>query len=311
MKAIRLHARGGPEQLFYEDAPTPTPGPGQVRVRVRAAGLTPTELTWDETYRDAAGRPRIPGIPGHDVCGVVDLLGPGVTSPPALGDVVYGLLDFPRDGSAAEYAVAPAADLAPKPRTLDDLQAAAVPLSALTAWQALFEHANLAPGQRILIHGAAGGVGAYAVQLARWRGADVVATCSARHAAFVKELGAQSVIDYTAGPFEQSAGQVDVVLDTIGGETRDRSWPLLRPGGTLVALNAPITPDESSRYPTVRGIFFIVRPHRAQLVEIASLIDAGRLRPFVEAVYPLADARQAFERAAAGHLRGKILLRVD
>ena len=309
MKALRLHARGGPEQVVYEDAPTPVPGPGQMRVRVHAVGLTPTELTWDETYRHADGSPRLPTIPGHDVSGVVDALGPG-TSGVAVGDAVYGLIDFPRDGSAAEYVVAPADELAPTPQTLDHATAAAVPLSALTAWQALFDHAKLAKGQRVLIHGAAGGVGAYAVQLAHWRGVEVIATASAGHAEFVRALGADRVIDYRATAFELAVHDVDAVLDPFGGDTRERSWQTLRPGGTLVGLNAPIATDPSRR-PDVRGLFFIVRPSRAQLVELAGLVDSGKVRPFVEATYPLAEGRQAFERAVAGHLSGKVVLRVD
>jgi NADPH:quinone reductase-like Zn-dependent oxidoreductase len=308
MKALRLHARGGPEQLFFEDAPTPEPGPDEVRIRVYAAGLTPTELKWDETYRWSDGRPRIPSIPGHDVSGTIDAVGARVTDL-AVGDAVFGLIDFPRDGSAAEFVTAPAATLAPKPRTLDHLQSAAVPLSARSAWQALLEHARLEPGGRVLIHGAAGGVGAYAVQLARWRGAHVIATATTRDAGFLKEIGADVVIDYHATRFETAARDVDIVLDTIGGETRERSWEALKPGGTLVTLTGPID-NATGRRDDVKGVFFIVRPSRVQLVEIAGLIDAGVLRPFIEATYALADGRSAFERAAAGHLRGKLMLRV-
>src|ERR1700712_2024124 len=181
VKAIRLHARGGPEQLVYEDAPLPDPAAGEALLRVYAAGITPTELTWSETYQTPDGHERLPTIPGHDVSGVVEALGPGV-SDVSLGDAVYGLVAFPRDGSAAEYVVVRAGDLAPKPRTLDHVHAAAVPLSALTAWQALFDHAQLKPGQRVLIHGAAGGVGAYAVRMAKKHGAEVYATASSRHA---------------------------------------------------------------------------------------------------------------------------------
>ena len=213
MKAIRLHARGGPEQMVYEDAPLPAPAAGEALLRVYAAGITPTELTWSETYRTPDGHERLPTIPGHDVSGVVEALGPGV-SDVSPGDAVYGLVAFPRDGSAAEYVAVRAADLAPKPRSLDHVHAAAVPLSALTAWQALFVHAGLAAGQRVLIHGAAGGVGAFAAQLARWRGAHVSATASARHHDFLRELGVETVIDYRTTRFEEVLRDVDVVLDT-------------------------------------------------------------------------------------------------
>ncbi len=309
MRAIRLHARGGPEQLVYEDAPLPDPAAGEALLRVYAAGITPTELTWSETYQTPDGHERLPTIPGHDVSGVVEALGPGV-SDVSPGDAVYGLIAFPRDGSAAEYVAVRAADLAPKPRTLDHVHAAAVPLSALTAWQALFVHAGLAAGQRVLIHGAAGGVGAFAAQLARWRGAHVSATASARHHEFLRELGVETVIDYRTTRFEEVLRDVDVVLDTIGGDTLERSWRVLRRGGTLVSVAAP-PPPEPARDAGTRGIFFIVEPSRAQLVEIARLIDAGEIRPVLDAVLPLARAREAFERGLAGHVRGKIVLRVD
>ena len=309
MRAIRLHARGGPEQMVYEDAPLPAPAAGEALLRVYAAGITPTELTWSETYQTPDGHERLPTIPGHDVSGVVEALGPGV-SDVSLGEAVYGLIAFPRDGAASEYVVVRAGDLAPKPRTLDHVHAAAVPLSALTAWQALFIHAGLTAGQRVLIHGAAGGVGAFAAQLARWRGAHVSATASARHHEFLRELGVETVIDYRTTRFEEVLRDVDVVLDTIGGDTLERSWRVLRRGGTLVSVAAEPAP-EPARDAGARGIYFIVEPSRAQLVEIARLIDAGQIRPVLDVVLPLARAREAFERGLAGHVRGKIVLRVD
>jgi NADPH:quinone reductase-like Zn-dependent oxidoreductase len=290
------------------DVPLPEPAAGEVRVRVAAAGLTPTELTWDETYRWPDGSPRLPTIPGHDVSGTVDGLGSGVTEW-AVGDAVYGLVDFPRHGSAAEFVTLPADAVARRPASLDAVTAAAVPLSALTAWQALFDHGRVGAGDAVLIHGAAGGVGAYAVQMARRAGARVFATASAGHAPSVRALGADTVIDYTATPFETVATGVAMVLDTMGGDVRARSWATLRPGGHLVALNAPV-PAGSIPRSDVSGTFFIVHPSRPQLDEITRLIDAGQLRPAVEAVYPLADARAAFERAVAGHLRGKVVLSV-
>ncbi len=308
MKAIRLHARGGPEQLVFEDAPLPIPSPDEVRVRVFAAGITPTELKWDETYQSPDGRPRLPSIPGHDVSGVVEALGKEVAgiSP---GDAVYGLIDFPHDGSAAEFVTVRASALAPKPLSLGHVPASAVPLSALTAWQALFTHADLRAGQKVLIHGAAGGVGTFAVQLARWRGAQVVATASARDVEFLRELGVETVIDYQSARFEDVSRDLDVVLDSVGGETLARSWKVLRRGGTLVSIVAE-PPLEQSRAAGARGVFFIVEPSRPQLIEIGNLIDAGHVRPIVEAVFPLAKAREAFERGLRGHCRGKIVLEV-
>jgi NADPH:quinone reductase-like Zn-dependent oxidoreductase len=308
MKALRLHGRGGPEQLFFEDAPMPTPSAGEARVRVCAAGITPAELTWDETHRAADGRERLPSIPGHDVSGFVEALGPDASGV-KIGQEVFGLIDFPRDGSAAEYVNVPAADLAPKPEMLNHIYAAAVPLSALTAWQALFDHAHLSAGNRILIHGAAGGVGAFAVQLANLHRAEVIATCSAQHARFVRKLGADKVIDYQTSRFEEIARNVDIVLDPIGGETRERSWQTLREGGTLVTLPGPI-PETPPRRQDVKGVFFVVGPNRTQLIRITDLIDQGMFRPFVETTYLLSEGRRAFERALAGHLSGKIVLQV-
>jgi NADPH:quinone reductase-like Zn-dependent oxidoreductase len=214
-----------------------------------------------------------------------------------------------RDGAAAEYVAVRAADLAPKPLSLDHVQAAATPLSALTAWQALFDQAQLTHGHRVLIHGAAGGVGSFAVQLARWRGAHVIGTASARNISFVRELGADEVIDYRATPFETALRDVDIVFDTIGGSTLERSWSVLRRDGVLITIVRPPTSDWANER-EARGVFFIVEPRRDQLTEIARLIDAGTVRPMVEAVLPLEEARDAYERGAHGHPRGKLVLAV-
>jgi NADPH:quinone reductase-like Zn-dependent oxidoreductase len=208
----------------------------------------------------------------------------------AVGDGVYGLVDFPLNGSAAEYVVMPAADVALAPKSVDAVQAAAAPLSALTAWQGLFDHGKLAAGQRVLIHGGAGGVGGFAVQMARWCGATVIATASSRSAEAVRD--------------------VDLVFDTVGGETQVRSFGTLRRGGKLVSI-AKAPDQELAEEAGVTAVFFIVRPSRDQLGEIAGLIDAGRLRVNVEEVYPLEEARRAFERSLAGHLKGKVVLRVQ
>ncbi|HUI05375.1 MAG TPA: NADP-dependent oxidoreductase [Verrucomicrobiae bacterium] len=308
MKAIRLHKQGGPEQLVFEDAPLPDPKADEALVRVHAAAITPMELTWPATYRYPDGRERLPSIPAHEVSGVVESLGPGA-SEVGIGEAVYGLIDFPHDGCAAEYAAVRAGDLAPKPRTIDHVHAAAVPLSALTAWQALFDHAKIRSGQHVLIHGAAGGVGSYAVQLARWKGAHVVATASARHAALLHELGVERLVDYATTPFEHAVKNVDAVFDTVGGDTPERSWRVLKPGGVLVSI-VPNPSHERARAQGIRCVFFIVNPNRRQLSRITELIDAGHVRPIVGAVLPLAQAREAFERGLAGHNRGKFVLRV-
>jgi NADPH:quinone reductase-like Zn-dependent oxidoreductase len=308
MKAVRLHARGGPEQLVYEDAPQPVPGPGDALVRVHACAITRDELTWGTTYTTREGAQRCPTIPGHEVSGVVEAVADSVTDP-AIGAAVYGLTDFRRDGGAAEYVLVRAADLAAKPKTLSHIEAAAVPLAALTAWQAFFDHAKLSRGQRVLIHAAAGGVGTYAVQLAHWCGAHVIGTARAANTEFLRGLGADEVIDYTVDCFEEEVREVDLVLDSVGGETLERSWGALRKGGTLVTI-ADSAPAEKAAQYGVRGVEFIVEANRAQLTEITRLIDAGKLRPIVQEKFALPDTRLAFERSAPGHNRGKVVLEV-
>ena len=306
MKAIRIHRRGGPEALVYEEAPIPALQPGDALVRVHAAGISPAEFTW-HIWETPDGRSRFPLIPSHEVSGVVAAVAPDVRDP-EVGDAVYGLTDFFRDGGAAEYVAVRAAELAPKPHGIDHASAAATPLSALTAWQALFDHARLVPGQRVLIHGAAGGVGSFAAQLARWRGAHVIGTASARNVAFVRGLGVDEVIDHGATPFETVVRDVDVVLDTVGGTVTERSWPVLRDDGLLVTIVRQ--PSEWMAGRAARGLFFIVEPRREQLNELSRLIDAGVIRPVVEAVLPLEQARQAYERGISDHPRGKLVLAV-
>jgi NADPH:quinone reductase-like Zn-dependent oxidoreductase len=236
-------------------------------------------------------------------------VGPGVTDF-AIGTEVYALTAFDRDGAEAEYAIALPHELAPKPRTLDMVQAAAVPLAALTAWQALFIHAHLSKGQTALIHGGAGGVGSYAVQLARWAGARVITTASARHHDFLRGLGADEVIDYTTTPFEEVVHDADVVFDTVGGETLARSWQVVKGGGVVVSVVSPRPADDPTQT-RARFVWFIVEPSGEQLRAIGDLIDAGQIQPVVSQVFPLAEARHAWEAAASGHARGKIVLHVE
>lgn len=308
MKAIRIHTRSGPEAFVYEDAPQPHPGEGEVLVRVYATSVMWQEPTWTETWKTPTGVDRDLPIPGHDLSGLVAEVGTGVTDV-AIGEAVYALTEFWRDGAAAEYAIARATDLAPKPRSLDYVQAAGVPLVGLTAWQALFDHARLSAGQSVLIHGAAGGVGSMAVQLAHWVGANVIGTASVRNRDFLRGLGADEVIDYTSTRFEDMLHDVDIILDTIGGDTMERSWSALKKGGLLVSVFSP-PPKEQAKAHGVRALFFVVQPNRAELIQIGDLIDAGQVQPVIETVFPLSEARQAFERALSGHTRGKIILRV-
>jgi len=292
MKAIRLQFRGGPEALVFEESPLPRPGEGELLVRVHAAGVTPTELEWAPTWTTRAGGPRsFPVILGHEFSGVVRAVGPGVTDL-VEGSAIFGMNDWFRDGAQAEYCVARAVDVAAKPRSLEHVAAAVTPISALTAWQGLIERAKLAPEERVLIHGAAGGVGAFAVQLARLRRAYVIGTASAHNLDLVRGLGADEVIDRRAVRFEDVVRKVDVVFDTVGGETLARSRGVLKAGGKMITIAAS---SEQTREQRVREAFFIVEPNRAQLARVASLIGGGELRPIVGGVFPLPQARQAYE----------------
>ena len=308
MKAIYLTNPAGPESLVSGEIPRPVPAAGEVLVKVHATAVTPTEFQWYPTFHTPVGEPRLfPIVPGHEFSGVIEATGPGVTEWQP-GEPVYGLNDWFAGGALAEYCVAPVTGLAMKPRLLDYTQAAVAPISALTAWQGLLERAHLQSGERVLIHGAAGGVGMFAVQLARWRGAHVIATASAANLDFVRRLGAQEVIDYRAARFEDVARAVDVVFDGVGGETLERSWPVLAKNGRLVTV---ATASAGAAEARVREAFLLVRADGAQLAQLAALIDAGELRVFAEAVFPLAQARQAYARARQGGMRGKIALRVN
>jgi len=276
-------------------------------VRVKATAITPTEFQWYPTFNLSTGEPRpFPVVLSHEFSGVVEAAGSGVENF-KIGDAVFGLNDWFANGAQAEFCVAPASALAPKPRLLNYAQSAVVPISALTAWQGLLCRTHVQRGQRVLIHGAAGGVGIFAVQLARWRGAHVIATASAGNADFLRMLGAEQVIDYRTTRFEEVVRDVDVVFDAAGGETLERSWGVLKPGGRLVTI---ATQSAGAVEPRVRDAFMLVRAEGCQLRQIARLIDAGELRVFVEDTFPLVQARVAYARAEQGHLRGKIALQV-
>src|SRR3954447_12829370 len=294
MRAVVLRAAGGPEQLVLEQIPIPAPGPGEALVRVYAAALTRDELEWPVA--------RLPAIPSYELSGVVAELGPGVDRL-AVGDHVYGMTAFDRDGVAADYAAIDAELLAPKPRALGDPEAAAVPLAALSAWQGLFEHGGLAAGERVLIHGAAGGVGQFATPLAGRHGAHVTATTSAVERA--RELGADVVIAHTAASGDAGLEPVDLVFDTAGGERLLRSPAVLREGGRLVSGAA-----EPPQAKGVSSVYFVVEPNREQLARIAALLDGGWAPPAIDSVFSLEDAAAAFERSMAADKRGKVVLEV-
>jgi NADPH:quinone reductase-like Zn-dependent oxidoreductase len=308
MDALRLHEPGGPEALVYEQAPAPSPSIGDVLVRVHAASFTPTELGWPSTWVDRAGRDRRPVIPAHEVSGVVEALGFGTTGL-AVGQAVYGLTDWYRDGAAAQLVAVEARNLAPKPASLSHVEAAGVPLAGLTAWQALFDLGRLAAGETVLIHGGAGGVGTYAIQLAHAAGARVITTGRGHARDVVSELGADVFVDVTRHRFEQAAQDVDLVLDLVGGDVLERSWAVLKPGGMLVSVAG--LPERTRGRSDVRSCFFVVEPNRAQLLELGRRLEAGALRSVVGAVAPLRDGRAAFEAKQRGGSRGKTVLQVD
>jgi NADPH:quinone reductase-like Zn-dependent oxidoreductase len=299
MWAIRLHTPGGPSELVLERIETPHPGPGEALVRVHAAAITPDELTWPTD--------RLPAIPSYELSGEVAAVAPDVDTI-AVGEPVWALAAFDRDGAAAEYVVVSVALLAPKPRSLDHQESAAVPLSALSAWQALFDHGGLEDGGRVLIHGAAGGVGHFATQLARGRGAYVIGTSSPASADLARSFGAHEVLDPTNVRFEDSLEPVDLVFDTVGGDLLERSLAVIRPGGRLVSVAEE--PPEVAPERKIGTTYFVVEPNREQLVQLGGMIDAGDLRPAIDSVFPLSDAAAAFERSMASGKRGKVILRV-
>ena len=302
MKAVRLYEPVGIDGLKYEDVPEPTPAIGDVLVQVRACGITPTELEWP-LWTDALGHKRDYIIPAHEFSGVVVALGFG-TAGVAVGDAVYGLIMGYRDGAAAEYIAIEAYNVAPKPKTLDHIQAAAVPQAGLTSWQALFDHGHLRAGQSVVIHGAGGAVGLVGVQLAHRAGAFVIGTGRGSVKSRVLEMGADRFVDLEQNRWWETIGPVDVVYDIIGGEVLARSVAIVKPGGALVSVTFP----QSEIRPDIRTVHFVREPSRAQLRDLAQMVDAGKLRAEVGAVYPLSEARTAFADQSGRKVRGKVIL---
>lgn len=306
MHAIVQSAFGGPEVLTYQEADVPEPGPGEVLLRVAGAGVNPG----DAVLRSGGvpGLVTLPWTPGNDVAGVVERLGQGVTRF-APGDEVYGMLAVTRRGAYAEYTAVPAAALAPKPKNLDLVSAAAVPLVAFTAWQALTVLARVRPGDRVLIHAAAGGVGHVAVQLAKELGAHVIGTARAANHDFLRDMGADELIDYTATDFRTAVTPVDTVLDLVGGSYGPRSLDVLRPGGLLIG--ASIDPGTDEQQAAARGLRYVwvtAEPSGEVLERITERIETGRLRVTVQRTYPLAEAAAAHRAIEEKRTTGKIIL---
>jgi NADPH:quinone reductase-like Zn-dependent oxidoreductase len=297
MVAVRLHRAGDVDALNLERVKVPEVGRGEALVRVHAAAITRGELGWPAD--------RLPATPSYELSGTVALVAADVAGV-AVGDAVYALLGFDRDGGAAEYALASVEALAPKPRTLTHVESAAIPLAGLTAWQGLFEHGVLREGERVLIQGAAGGVGHLATQLARWRGAHVIGVASGDGVQRARELGAHEVLDRALVRLEEAVDPVDLVFDTVGGEALARSAALLSTGGRLVSFaeEPPLTEG-------VEAVYFVVEANRDQLVELARLFDVGVLRPMIDSVFPLAAARDAFARVGSSGKHGKVVLRAS
>lgn len=307
MRCVRIHGFGGPEVLSVEEVTAPHPAGGEVLVRVHAASVNPVDAKTRSGRYPRVQADQLPLVLGRDVAGEVVESGGGAGLP-AVGTSVHAMLGWDR-GGYADYAVVNGSELAPQPDGLDDAEAAAVPLAGLTAWQGLFDHGGLQAGQRVLIHGGAGGVGHFAVQFAKAAGAFVATTVSGDDLAFVRELGADQAIDYEADRFEERVKPVDVVFDLVGGDTQARSWGVLKPGGILVSTLGP--PDEeAARAHGARGAGYMVQPNGLQLAEIDRLIADGRVRPVIGAVLPLPEAAIAHERLERHRLRGKLVLEV-
>lgn len=315
MKAVRIHAFGDVDVLNYEDAQRPEPQAGEVLVRVRAAGVSPMDCICRTFPVPGITAGHLPYILGWDMAGSVVALGEGVTQF-AVGDEVYGMPRFPGEARAySEYITSPVADLALKPQSLTHQEAAGVPMAGLVAWQALFDTAHLQAGQTVFISGGAGGVGHLAIQLAKWRGARVMTTTSPRNVEFVRDLGADVIIDYTQQALTEVVKEVDVVLDTIGGDVLRDSFRGVKRGGSIVSLPAhkgvKALGEQLAPQSGVAFALIAVHPSGEQMAELANLANAGQLKPHLDAVFPLKEVAQAHKLSEGGHVRGKVVLTVE
>jgi NADPH:quinone reductase-like Zn-dependent oxidoreductase len=304
MKAIRIHQYGGPEVLAQVEMQRPTAGPNEVLIKVAASSINPIDWKQRAGYMKDMFPLTFPSTLGWDVSGTVEEVGENVTRF-RRGDQVYALLE---GGGYAEYAVVKETAVAEKPKAIDHVHAAGVPVAGLAAWQALFEVAQLRAGQKALIHAAGGGVGIFAVQFAKAKGAHVIGTASSKNQAFLRELGVDQAVDYQTARFEDVVRDLDVVLDTIGGDTQERSFKALKKGGILVSIVQPPSQELAAKY-GVRAVFYGAHASSSDLAEIAKLIDSGKVKTVVDTVLPLAEARRAHELSQSGHVRGKIVLK--
>jgi len=306
MRAVVAHKYGAPEVLKIEQVQRPEPNDDEVLVRVIASSVNPADpLTLSGKYAKEFGT-HLPLIPGYDIAAVVEKTGANVTKL-KVGDAVYGYPTF--GGGWADYVTVKEREVAAKPKSLNFVETAAVPMGALTAWQALVDVAKLQPGQTILVHGGSGGVGSFAVQIAKVRGARVIATASTANQDLLKQLGADMAVDYTTTKFEDVAKEVDAVLDPVGKDTLARSYGVVRKGGIVMSLVARPDPAELQKH-GIRGAGISVHADADDLIEIAQLIDAGKIRPIITEVLPLTDAVKAQQQAATHHTRGKVVLRI-
>lgn len=308
MKCVCIFRHGGPEVLSYTEAPRPRCAADELLIEVHAAGVNPVDWKIRAGQLHEMLGHTFPLTLGWDLSGTVCAVGADTTRF-RIGDEVFSRPDIRRDGAYAQYIAIRECEVALKPRAIDHRHAAALPLAGLAAWQSLVSVAALERGQRVLIHAAAGGVGSLAVQLAKARGAYVIATASARNHDFLRDLGADEIVDYTTMRFEELAPDMDVVLDTIGGDTQARSWRTLKRGGVLVSLASPPPAGLAAQH-GVRAAFVFVEPNAAHLAELAALVDAGKLKPILETVLPLTEARRAHALSEGGHMRGKIVLEI-
>lgn len=308
MKAVVIHEYGRPWVLKYESIPRPEPNDDQALIRVIAAGVNPVDGMIRSGIFAKEGNRAFPIILGGDVAGVIEKVGSKITKF-KVGDPVFAYVSLDNSGGYAQYALVTEREAAPKPKSLTYIEAAAVPIVAMTAWQALIDTAKLSAGQTVLIHGGSGGVGSFAIQIAKARGAKVVATASTTNQAFLKQLGADVAIDYTKQKFEDVAKDVDVVLDSIGRDTLARSYGVIKKGGILVSLVARPKESELETY-GIRGAALSVKPNSEELSEIGKLIDEKKIKVIVSQTFPLSEAMKAQEQVATGHTRGKIVLKI-